>query len=72
MKNLNCLLLTSIVLINSTFAQNQISQPEMADIFMQHGKFYVVVGVILIIFAVLIFYLIRLDLKIKKLEQNIS
>lgn len=48
----------------------QDSSAEMADTFRSNGKIYVVVGVLLTILAGLIFYLIRLDRKISKLEKN--
>jgi hypothetical protein len=45
---------------------------EMADRLREDGKIWVVVGVILLIFAGVIIYLIRLDLKISKLEKQIK
>ena len=44
---------------------------DMADKMRSNGKIYVVVAVILTIFAGIILYLIRLDRKITKLEKNI-
>jgi hypothetical protein len=52
-----------------TFAQNQ--NVEMADTFRSNGKIYVVVAVILTIFAGIIIYLIRLDRKISRLEKEL-
>lgn len=43
---------------------------EMADLLRQDGKIWVVVGVILIVFVGIIFFLISLDRKITKLEKN--
>ncbi len=43
---------------------------EMADLMHRDGKIYVVVAVILTIFAGIIIYLVRLDRKISKLENN--
>src|SRR5687768_15834930 len=43
---------------------------EMADTMRQNGKIYVVVAVILTIFAGIIIYLIRLDRKISRLEKE--
>lgn len=43
---------------------------EMADQMRSSGKIYVVVAVLLLIFLGLILYLIRMDRKITKLEQN--
>lgn len=36
------------------------------------GKIYVVVGIIAIIFALIVIYLIRLDSKISKLEKDLK
>jgi len=46
------------------------SNVEMADTFRSNGKIYVVVAVIITIFAGIILYLIRLDRKLTKLEKN--
>jgi hypothetical protein len=43
---------------------------EMADILYENGKIYLVVLVLLTIFAGIIFYLVRLDRKISKLEKK--
>ena len=43
---------------------------EMADGLYQSGKIYIVVIVIAIVFAGIVFYLIRLDNKISKLEKD--
>lgn len=44
---------------------------EMADVMRSNGKIYVLVGVIGIIFAGIIIYLIGTDRKISKLEKNL-
>lgn len=54
----------------SFFSWAQNDQVEMADTMRSNGKIYVVVAVILTIFAGFIIYLIRLDRKITKLENN--
>jgi CcmD family protein len=43
---------------------------EMADQFRADGKIRVVVGVIVIIFVGLLVYMIRLDRKVKKMEED--
>lgn len=48
------------------------SDVAMADMMRSEGKIYVVVGVVLVIFAVLIFYLIRMERKTSKLEQQLD
>jgi len=58
-------LFTNIIL----FAQEE-KGAEMADTMRSNGKIYVVIAVILTIFAGIIFYLIRLDRKISKLESQ--
>ncbi|MCC5916992.1 MAG: hypothetical protein JJU02_06655 [Cryomorphaceae bacterium] len=50
------------------FADNGI---EMADTFRQDGKIYVVVTVMLLIFAGLIAYLFYVDRKVSKLEKSV-
>lgn len=40
------------------------------SVFRSSGKIYVVVGIIAIIFLLIVIYLIRLDRKIKNLEDN--
>lgn len=52
------------------FAQDQDKPVEMADTMRSNGRIYVVVAVLLTIFAGLILYLIRLDKKITKLEKS--
>jgi hypothetical protein len=52
------------------FAQDQDKPVEMADTMRSNGRIYVVVAVVLTIFAGLILYLIRLDKKITKLEKS--
>jgi hypothetical protein len=49
-----------------------IAQPiEMADTMRSEGKIYVVVAILLLIFAGLIGYLIMLDRKISKIEKKL-
>ena len=51
-------------------AQEATDTVDMADTMRSNGKIYVVVAVILAIFAGIIIYLIRLDKKMTKLEKN--
>lgn len=64
------LLLAATLLFISLFTWAQERQVEMADTMRSNGKIYVVVAVILTIFAGIILYLIRLDRKITKLEKQ--
>ena len=68
------ILLSTTVLFLYIFAlaQNPAETVDMADTMRSNGKIYVVVAVILTIFAGIIIYLIRLDRKISKLEKNES
>jgi bacteriorhodopsin len=56
------------------FALALFAQPsetvEMADTFRSNGKIYVVVAVMLTIFAGIILYLVRLDRKVSRLEKE--
>jgi hypothetical protein len=54
----------------AVFAQEK-SEVGMADKMRANGKIYVVVAVILTIFAGIVIYLIRLDRKMSRLEKNI-
>ena len=66
----------SLVLILLTglcaFAQADNRTVQMADTMRSNGKIYVVVAVILTIFAGLIIYLVRIDRKITRLENNLN
>lgn len=53
---------------NAAFAQDA----NMANVMRDNGKIYVVVGVIVLIFAVLFTYLVILDRKLRKLEREIK
>jgi CcmD family protein len=62
-------------LFTATTALAQAPAPdaaEMADTLRQSGKIYVVVAAVVIIVAGLLFYLISLDRKVSKLEQEIK
>jgi hypothetical protein len=45
-------------------------QIEMADRMRQDGKIYVVVGCVLVVLAGMIFYLVRIDQKVSRLEKQ--
>ncbi len=68
-KKISLLLFTAFVY---SFAKAQNDKVEMADTMRSNGKIFVVVAVILTIFAGIILYLIRLDKKLTKLEKNNS
>lgn len=62
-----CLLTLLMLLPVLSYAQKPV---EMADAFRSNGKIYVVLLVICTIFAGIILFLVYLERKIKKLEQN--
>jgi hypothetical protein len=62
-----CLLTLLMILPVFSYAQKPV---EMADTFRSNGKIYVVLLVICTIFAGIILFLVYLERKIKKLEQN--
>ena len=45
---------------------------EMADDFRGEGKIYVVVAVVVVLLGVLIFYLIRMDVKLRNMETRVE
>jgi fumarate reductase subunit C len=61
-------LLFCLLLSFSVFCQDQ--APEMADSFRASGKIYVVVGVATIILIGLLLYLVSIDRKVKRLENE--
>lgn len=69
MKNRFKFLLASLGLFSPLMGLAQ--DAEMADQMRAEGKIYVVVAVILIIFAGLVAYLILIDRKVSKLEKNL-
>ncbi|MEZ4883683.1 MAG: hypothetical protein R3E32_03010 [Chitinophagales bacterium] len=54
----------------SLFAQTPTEDNGMANLMYQSGKIYVVVGVILLIFIGIVFYLVALDRRIKRMEDE--
>jgi hypothetical protein len=62
--------LSFLLLSILTFAQN--GPVEMADTMRSNGKIYVVLAVVLVIFAGLIIYLVSIDRKVRKMEKDPS
>jgi len=71
MKKLTALLLL-ILSYAAAFAQKKDDTAEMADVLRSSGKIYVVVLVIVIIFAGLAIYLFSIDRRLKKIEEENS
>ena len=68
-----CLLQLTVFTATTALAQSPAGDaPQMADGLRQSGKIYVVVAVVVLIVAGLLFYLISLDRKVSKLEQEIK
>jgi hypothetical protein len=59
-------------LLVSSITNAQEAQVEMADGFRADGKIYVVTSVMAIIFLSVIFYLIVIDRKVKKIEDDLN
>jgi hypothetical protein len=64
------LFIASLLLLINLITQAQDSSVDMADTMRSNGKIYVVVAVILTIFAGIIIYLVRLDRKMSKMEKE--
>ena len=62
----------SFLLLHSVLLAQNGNTVEMADTMRSNGRIYVVVAVVLTIFAGIIIYLVRLDRRISKLEKNIN
>ena len=67
MKKLTTFLLTFLLFTQNIFAQQDVA---MADKLREDGKIWVVVGVIAVVFAGIIIYLVSLDRKIRKIEKE--
>lgn len=73
MKNkCNALILLSFLLIFASIDLNAQNDVEMAELFVQNGKIYVVVAVMSIVFTGIFLFLIRLDRKISRLEKEVE
>ncbi len=73
MKQFVTLTVAFIFLSLNLFAQQGVNtEIEMADQMRADGKIWVVVGVIALIFAGIITYLVRLDSKISKVEKELN
>ena len=66
------LLSAAFFLITFLYSVAQSNKVEMADTMRSNGKIYVVIAVILTIFAGIIIYLIRLDKNITSLEKDLT
>lgn len=55
--------------IEITEADYQNSRVEMADVMRSEGKIYVLVGIIAIVFAGILVYVVNTDRKVAKLEK---
>jgi len=62
--------LISTLCLALLFLTSKAQDAAMADTFRADGKIYVVIGVIVLIFAVLFAYLIYLDVRLKRLEKK--
>ncbi|WP_339866793.1 CcmD family protein [uncultured Algoriphagus sp.] len=66
--SLSALAQEKIPVTEADYSNNSV---EMADVMRSNGKIYVLVGVIVIIFAGITVYLISTDRKISQLEKNL-
>jgi len=64
-------LIATIFLILTSFYSLR-AQSGMDDFFRSTGKIYTVLAVMVILFGVFIFFLIRLEIKLNKLEKQIK
>ncbi|MFN4810958.1 MAG: CcmD family protein [Bacteroidota bacterium] len=64
------LLMLTLFIITTLISNVGAQQVEMADGLRSSGKIYVVVGVLCIIFAGIVVYLISIDRKLEKLKKE--
>ena len=70
MKKKVCAIIVFLLFSTMTFAQTSSQPTEMTDLMRSNGKIYVVTAVIITIFAGIILYLVRIDRKMRRLEQE--
>lgn len=64
-------ILSFLFVLLSVFAKaEETTSPQMADAFRENGKIYVVITVIGIIFFAIVLFLIYIERKLKKLEDD--
>ena len=64
------LLMSLFLVLSAVWAQAQSREIEMADVMRSNGKISVVVAVIVIIFTGLLVYLVSIDRRLKRLEEQ--
>ena len=75
MKNFNALVLSLFIICLNTlnvFAQDTIAQVHEVSMMHDHGKLYVVVAVVLVIFTGIVTYLVRLEKKLNHIEKRVK
>jgi CcmD family protein len=63
-------LFTLLLFLSSLALSAQDAQ--MADTFRSEGKIYVVIGVMAIVFIAIVFYMIMMEQRLKKLEEELK
>ncbi len=63
------LLINVIVFAQTSMASTGVTKTNTADIMRSNGKIYVVMAVCITILTVLVLYVIRIDIKVTKLEK---
>ncbi len=71
MKKIISFLLLQIITVTA-FAQRPDTNVEMADLMRSNGKIYVVIAVLLTIFAGLLLFLISQELRLKRMEKKLN
>lgn len=65
-------MITNLFILITFFLNTLFLQIPMAETFRNDGKIYVLLAVVLIILAGFFVYLIRVDRKVKKLEEELK
>ena len=72
MKRIYSLLLTLFLVSQNLMAQTSGESVEMADKLRADGKIWVVVAVIVVVFAGIAINMLRIDSKLKKIEKDLN
>ncbi len=71
MKKIISFFLLQIIALN-VFAQRPETNVDMADVMRSNGKIYVVIAVLLTIFAALVLFLISQEWRLKRMEKKLN
>ena len=60
------------ILLSLVSNSQEASSPQMADVMRENGKIYIVISVIGLIFLALVLFLVVIERRVKKLEEELK